>query len=267
MAIAGGLLELSLVSSPTTTYSQVIPGMLLIGLGAGLVMPTATDSVIGSVPRGDAGVGSATNGVAIQVGGALGVAVIGSALSTRYRDHLSAMMAGQHVPAVVAHTALGSLGGAIGIATKLPEAAGAELVAAAGSAFMSGVGLSLAIGAFVALGGVVVALLARPLRPPGAFAVVAVLVVSAGILAVGALASSPPRRALTLNVNRGPARDAPAGRFTRAAFGSSPIPASPYKIFSGRAAGGFGRESDATFLRGLPRASRLEGLTWVVYRS
>ncbi len=207
MAIAGGLLELSLVSSPTTTYSQVIPGMLLIGLGAGLVMPTATDSVIGSVPRGDAGVGSATNGVSIQVGGALGVAVIGSALSTRYRDHLSAMMAGQHVPGVVAHTALGSLGGAIGIATKLPGAAGAELVAAAGSAFMSGVGLSLAIAAFVALAGVVVALLAlpsRPLRPPGAVAAIVLLIVSAGILALGVLASSPPGRAITANVNRGP---------------------------------------------------------------
>ena len=90
--------------------------MLLIGLGAGLVMPTATDAVIGSVPRGDAGVGSATNGVAIQVGGALGVAVIGSALSTRYQHHLSAVLAGQHVPAAVAHTALGSIGGALDVA-------------------------------------------------------------------------------------------------------------------------------------------------------
>ena len=55
-------------------------GLLLIGLGAGLMLPTATNSVIGSVPQGDSGMGSATNTVALQVGGALGVAVIGSVM-------------------------------------------------------------------------------------------------------------------------------------------------------------------------------------------
>jgi predicted dithiol-disulfide oxidoreductase (DUF899 family) len=50
----------------------VLPGLLLIGLGAGLLLPTATNSVVGSVPQGDSGMGSATNAVALQVGGALG---------------------------------------------------------------------------------------------------------------------------------------------------------------------------------------------------
>jgi hypothetical protein len=170
LSIAGGLLQLSLVASSTTTYAQVVPGMLLIGLGAGLVMPTATDAVIGSVPRGDAGVGSATNGVSIQLGGAMGVAVIGSSLSSRYRDHLSTVMALQHVPAFIARAALGSIGGAIDIARRLPGSAGAQLMHAAGTAFMSGVGLSLAIGAGVATAGFIVALLAlpsRPSHPPG----------------------------------------------------------------------------------------------------
>jgi hypothetical protein len=165
LAIAGGLLEISQASSPTTTYAQVVPGMLLIGLGAGLVMPTATDAVIGSVPPGDAGVGSATNGVAIQVGGALGVAVIGSVLSTRYQHHLSSALAGQHLPAPIAHTILGSIGGALDVAAGLPRAAGAQLTQVASSAFMSGVGISLLIGAVVALGGALVALAALPSRP------------------------------------------------------------------------------------------------------
>ncbi len=166
LAIAGGLLEISQASGPATTYGQVVPGMLLIGLGAGLLMPTATDAVIGSVPPGDAGVGSATNGVSIQVGGALGVAVIGSALSTRYQHHLSPALAGQHLPAPVVHTALGSIGGALDVAAGLPRAAGAQLVEVASSAFMSGVGISLLIGAVVAVGGVLVALAAVPSRPP-----------------------------------------------------------------------------------------------------
>ena len=79
-AIAGGLWQISAVSAVTTTYADVVPGLLLIGLGAGLLLPTATNSVVGSVPQGDSGMGSASNAVALQVGGALGVAVIGSVL-------------------------------------------------------------------------------------------------------------------------------------------------------------------------------------------
>ena len=97
-----------------TTYGDVVPGLLLIGLGAGLFLPTATNSVVGSVPQGDSGIGSAANAVALQVGGALGVAVIGSVLSTRYQDHMTTALAGRHVPAAVSHTILGSLGGALG---------------------------------------------------------------------------------------------------------------------------------------------------------
>ena len=93
-AIAGGLWQISAVSAVTTTYPDVVPGLLLIGLGAGLLLPTATNSVVGSVPQGDSGMGSASNAVALQVGGALGVAVIGSMLSTRYQDHMTTALAG-----------------------------------------------------------------------------------------------------------------------------------------------------------------------------
>ena len=67
--------------------------MILTGIGAALVMPAVSGSVMGSLPRGDTGVGSATNGTFIQVGGALGVAVIGSLLSTRYQDRMTTALA------------------------------------------------------------------------------------------------------------------------------------------------------------------------------
>jgi predicted MFS family arabinose efflux permease len=70
--------------------------MVLLGAGAGLAIPTATGSVLGSVPESDSGVASATNTTAIQVGGALGVAVVGSLLATRYQDTMTASLAGQH---------------------------------------------------------------------------------------------------------------------------------------------------------------------------
>jgi len=72
-AIAGGLWQASAASTTAATYGAVLPGMLAVGVGAGLLLSTATNSLVGSLPQRDAGVGSATNGVAIQVGGALGV--------------------------------------------------------------------------------------------------------------------------------------------------------------------------------------------------
>src|ERR1035438_5934589 len=117
-SVAGGLWQISAASSVATTYGSVVPGLLLIGLGAGLLLPTATNSVVGSVPQGDSGVGSAANAVALQVGGALGVAVFGSVLSTRYQDHMSTALAGRHVPTAATHAILGSIGGALTVAGR-----------------------------------------------------------------------------------------------------------------------------------------------------
>ncbi len=163
-AIAGGLWQISAVSAVTTTYADVVPGLLLIGLGAGLLLPTATNSVVGSVPQGDSGMGSASNAVALQVGGALGVAVIGSVLSTRYQDHLTTALAGRHLPAPATQTILGSLGGALAVAAHAGGAAGALLAHTARAAFMSGNEIALAVGAAVALAGVVLALARLPSR-------------------------------------------------------------------------------------------------------
>jgi hypothetical protein len=163
-AIAGGLWQISAVSTVATTYGYVVPGLLLVGLGAGLLLPTATNSVVGSVPQGDSGIGSASNAVALQVGGALGVAVIGSVLSTRYQDHIATALAGRHVPAAAAHTILGSLGGALAVAAHAGGVAGALLAYTARAAFMSGTEIALAVGAAVALGGAVLVIARLPSR-------------------------------------------------------------------------------------------------------
>ena len=118
LLITAGLWQVSAVSGFETTYGDVVLGLVLIGLGAGLMLPTATNSVIGSVPQGDSGIGSATNTVALQVGGALGVAVIGSIMLTRYQDHMNAVLSGRRVPTPVAQTILGSLGGALTVAAR-----------------------------------------------------------------------------------------------------------------------------------------------------
>ncbi len=163
-AIAGGLWQISAVSTVATTYGAVVPGLLLIGLGAGLLLPTGTNSVVGSVPQGDSGMGSATNAVALQVGGALGVAVIGSVMSTRYEEHMTAALAGRNVPIAATHLILGSLGGALAVAKSVSGAAGALLSVTARSAFMSGLEVSFAVAGIVALAGVLIVLAWLPMR-------------------------------------------------------------------------------------------------------
>ncbi len=168
MSIAGGLWQVSASSRFDTIYGDVIVGLLLIGFGAGLMLPTATNSVIGSVPQGDSGIGSASNTVALQVGGALGVAVIGSVMLTRYQGHMASTLAGQHVPPSVAQTIFGSLGAALAVAARVRGLTGVELAHAARTAFMSGNEVALAVGAIVALAAVVLVLVALPSRAPPA---------------------------------------------------------------------------------------------------
>ena len=148
------------------TYGAVVPGLLLIGLGAGLLLPTATNSVVGSVPQGESGIGSASNTVSLQVGGALGVAVIGSVMLTRYQDHMAAALSGRHIPPDLSQTILGSLGGALAVAQGIGGGTGALLGRAARTAFLNANGLALAVGAVVALSGCALALAALPGRAP-----------------------------------------------------------------------------------------------------
>ena len=143
-------------------YGDVVLGLLLIGLGAGLMLPTATNSVIGSVPQGDSGMGSASNTVALQVGGELGVAVIGSVMLTRYQSHIASALVGRHVPPSVAQTIFGSLGAALAVAARLGGSTGVALARAARAAFMSGNGVALAVGAIVAVAAAVLVLVALP---------------------------------------------------------------------------------------------------------
>jgi EmrB/QacA subfamily drug resistance transporter len=161
--IAGGLWQMS-AASAATTYTGILPGMILLGIGAGLVIPSATESVMGSVPKEHTGVGSATNGAFLQVGGALGVAVIGSLLNTRYQDKITSMLAPYHIPHGVMQTILGSVGGALGVAARLGGVLGAELGHLARSAFVSGMDLGMLTAACVAVAGCIIALIFLPSR-------------------------------------------------------------------------------------------------------
>lgn len=157
----GGFWQISGVTV-ASGYADIVFGVVLLGVGVGLVIPAATESVMGSLPSGDTGVGSATNSAFMQVGGALGVAVIGSLLITRYQGNITAALAPYHVPDAVMAAVRGSLGGALEVAARVGGAYGAGLARLAKEAFVSGMDLGLVTGALVVFGGCLVALLVLP---------------------------------------------------------------------------------------------------------
>ncbi|MGO9455701.1 MAG: MFS transporter [Acidimicrobiales bacterium] len=145
-------------------FSHALIGMALLGLGAGMILAPATASVMGSLPRKRAGVGSATNSSALQVGGALGVAVIGSVLAVRYQADMARLLVGHNVPPVASSAILGSVGGALAVAHAAGGALGAELAVAARHAYVSGMDLSLKVAAVVAALSTVLVVAALPSR-------------------------------------------------------------------------------------------------------
>lgn len=166
LIVAGAFWQIS-GATASSGYADIVFGVVLAGVGVGLVIPAATESVMGSLPSGDLGVGSATNSAFMQVGGALGVAVIGSLLTTRYQDIITARLAPYDVPAAAMDTIKGSLGGALEVAARAPGALGAALARAAREAFVSGMSLGLTTGAFVVLGGCLIALFVLPAKRRG----------------------------------------------------------------------------------------------------
>jgi hypothetical protein len=120
---------------------------------------------MGSLPRAEAGVGSATSDTSMQIGGALGVAVLGTALTIRYQNLMTPLLAHQLVPEPIRQLVLGSIGGALAVAHQAPGNSGAILAEAARRGFISGMDLALIIAAvIVGVAGLIV-LVALPNRP------------------------------------------------------------------------------------------------------
>src|SRR5205085_7273666 len=123
-----GLVSLALVLCTgldvNTPYSQIVWRMLLLAMGMGLTMAPATDSVMGSLPLAKAGVGSAVNDTTRQVGGALGVAIVGSVMASIYGSRIVALLGGFGVHGEPASVARQGLGQALGVAAdpRLPLA-------------------------------------------------------------------------------------------------------------------------------------------------
>jgi EmrB/QacA subfamily drug resistance transporter len=154
----------TLPGSDASYPRDVVWRMVLMALGMGLTMAPATESIMGSLPRAKAGVGSAVNDTTRQVGGALGVAIVSSVMSSLYVSRIDTVLAGRPVPADAKAVIEGSLGGALGVAKQLPGAIGSQLSAAAKDAFMVGLHRGVLVAAGAALAGAIAAAIWLPAR-------------------------------------------------------------------------------------------------------
>ena len=173
MAIVGVSLVLFLGLEIHSSYWQNAWRMALMSIGMGLTMAPATESIMGSLPLAKAGVGSAVNDTLRQVGGALGVAVVGSALSSIYTRDIDDALVGSPLPADAQEAARSSVGGAIAVANQtgdmgFPGAAdfAASFADSAKEAFVTAMHAGILVAAGVAIVGAFIALIWLPARAP-----------------------------------------------------------------------------------------------------
>lgn len=150
-----GLVLLSFVSVDTP-YWYVAACLVIMASGVGVAMPSLSSGIVQSVPLHEAGVGSAVNDTTREVGGAIGIALVGSIVTSVYRHRLEDVLA--VLPPQLADLARDNVGKALGAAGAAaaqlgPEQSGA-LVGEVRDAFVSGahVGLRVAAGIVFAAG-------------------------------------------------------------------------------------------------------------------
>ncbi|MCZ6539764.1 MAG: DHA2 family efflux MFS transporter permease subunit, partial [Chloroflexi bacterium] len=150
--VAASVGSMALLDVETTFW---ITGSLIFAMGLGManVMAPATDAVMAAVPESHAGVGSALNDTVRQIGGALGVGIFGSILSSIYTTNMSDAVSG--LPQGLADAASNQIGAALQVADSLEGSAGGELVVAAKNAFIDGTSIVYVIAGVVALIGTV----------------------------------------------------------------------------------------------------------------
>jgi EmrB/QacA subfamily drug resistance transporter len=148
-AIAGGMVIMAQLGTHTS-YWLMVAGLLVIGVGMGAAMTPATSAITEALPPAQQGVGSAINDLAREVGGAIGIAVIGSVLTAAYQSRVD--LTG--LPSRVAHAVKGSFPLASHLSAPIAQRADAgfvsamhiALLTAGGAALLAAIAVTLLLG-------------------------------------------------------------------------------------------------------------------------
>ena len=159
-----GFVLASFVEVDTPYTGLTLISMVTMAIGLGLTTGPATESIMGVLPADKAGVGSAVNDTTRELGGTLGVAVVGSVFASFYGVALADALAGSPLPPDALAAAEESMASALVVAGQLPTALGAQVLTAAQNAFISGLSAGSLIAAGVAGAGAIGAALWLPAR-------------------------------------------------------------------------------------------------------
>ena len=138
--------------------------MVLLGGGLGLTFAPATEAIMGSLPADKAGIGSAVNDTTRELGGTLGVAIVGSVFASVYSSRIDSASALAALPADVRSTMKQSTAAAYKVIGQLPAAQAAGVRDAVNHAFLGGMQIGSLVCAAIALAAAVVVAVLLPAR-------------------------------------------------------------------------------------------------------
>ncbi|MGW7410751.1 DHA2 family efflux MFS transporter permease subunit [Streptomyces sp. NPDC054833] len=123
--MVGGTTALALLTrvDAASSYGDFVAPLIVLGLAIGLALSPCTDAIMGAFPESELGVGGAVNDTSLELGGSLGIAILGSLLSTSYGNHLTDATAGSKLPADALTTAQDSVGAGYAVAQGIGEKA------------------------------------------------------------------------------------------------------------------------------------------------
>ncbi|MFH8223555.1 MFS transporter [Streptomyces sp. NPDC018057] len=123
--MVGGTVALALLTrvDGASSYGDFVAPLLVLGLAIGLALSPCTDAIMGAFPESELGVGGAVNDTSLELGGSLGIAILGSLLSTSYSGHLADATAGSKLPADTLATAQDSVGAGYAVAQGIGDKA------------------------------------------------------------------------------------------------------------------------------------------------
>jgi len=164
---AAGFVLLTLVDNAPAPLAVLVAGSVVFSLGLAPVVTLATDLVLGAAPAERAGAASAISETSSELGGALGIAILGSVVTVIYRGAMTGALPAGLAPEA-AEAARGTIGGAVSVAGQLPAALGAGLMDSARSAFAQAFEVTALIGAAISVGVAILAVaLLRRVRAEG----------------------------------------------------------------------------------------------------
>jgi hypothetical protein len=169
VSMSAGFVVAATTQVDSAYWGRIIVAMVLMAAGLALTTGPATEAIMGALPRGKAGAGSAVNDTTREIGGTLGVAIVGSVLSSVYGSHVAHALARIGTPAALTETARQSVVAGLGVAGHLPPALRDAAAAATRQAFMDGLhgGSLVAAGATLVAALATLAFLPARVRPAG----------------------------------------------------------------------------------------------------